>query len=129
MTTELTVLIFLSILALMLPFVYIPAYQKQVGLSGLIGNRENVAAPTGFAGRGKRVHANLIENLIPFAAVVLTAHAIGVSNKVTIGAALVFLAARLVHLLSYFAGVTVLRTIAHNVGLFATVAIAAALIL
>lgn len=128
MTTELIVLVTLSILGLLLPFIYMPAYQKQVGLAGILGNREEGIPPLGLAGRGKRAHANLIENLVPYAGIVLAAQAMGVSNTLTVVAALVFLAARLTHAASYLAGLTVVRTLAHNIGLVATLAMASQLI-
>lgn len=120
MTIEFYVLVVLVFVALLLPLIYSQAYSKQVGFAGITSNRDQVAEPAGFAGRGLRAHRNLLENLLPFAILVLIAAHLHLSNQFTVLAAEVFLAARLVHALSYLAGITVLRTIAYNVGLLAT---------
>ncbi|HEX2529743.1 MAG TPA: MAPEG family protein [Geminicoccus sp.] len=123
MTTELFTLVALAILALVMPAFYGSLRVKQVGSGPLLGNREGLPPPTGAAGRGLRAHQNLIENLVPYAIVILTAHVIGANNGVTAGAAIVFLIARLVHAGSYFAGITIIRTVAYAVGLIAIIAI------
>ena len=128
MTIELACLL---IIAIALPVASIVAagfYSSQVGLDGLAGNREDLPAPSGLAGRSRRAHFNLLENALPFAIVVLMAHLLGVSNAWTTAGAVVFVAARLVHFVSYAAGIRMLRTLAFYAGLFATVAIAAQLL-
>jgi uncharacterized MAPEG superfamily protein len=120
MNTELACLAASGVLCLALPLIYLPLYQKQVGTAGLSSNREGVADPTGAAGRGLRAHRNLIENLVPFAIAVLVAHVLGISNAMTAAGALVFLAARLVHAVSYFLGITGVRTLAYLAGLVGT---------
>ena len=127
MTHELFTLVALSLLALLLPVIYLFGYTQDVGVKAMLGNREGLPERTGLAARGTRAHANLIENLVPFAAVVLTAQVLGVSNAVTQTAAIVFLIARLVHLASYLAGITFIRTIAYYAGVFFIFAIASQL--
>jgi uncharacterized MAPEG superfamily protein len=127
MTIELTCLL---IVALALPVTTILAtgfYARQVGTAALVGNREHLPAHEGLAGRARRAHANLLENALPFAVVVLIAHQLGISNAWTSIGALVFVVARLVHFASYAAGITVVRTLAFYAGLFATFAMAAQL--
>jgi uncharacterized MAPEG superfamily protein len=123
MTIELLTLVALALLCLLLPAVYGPARSRQVGMAGLLGNRDDLPPPEGLAGRGLRAHQNLIENLVPYAAVVLTAQALDISNGMTRVGAVVFLVARLVHAASYLAGVTILRTLAYGVGVVATLLI------
>jgi len=123
MSIELLTVVICALLCLALPLFYSAIYARQVGFSTISGNRDSVPEPQGTAGRALRAHRNLIENLVPYAAVVLVAHAIGVSNSVTAGAAMVFLGARVVHALSYIAGIVGLRTVAWNVGVAATVVI------
>ena len=120
MNTELACLAASGVLCLALPLIYLPLYQKQVGTAGLSSNREGVADPTGAAGRGLRAHRNLIENLVPFAIAVLVAHVLGISNAMTAAGALVFLVARLIHAVSYFLGITGIRTLAYLAGLVGT---------
>lgn len=126
MTIELYALLAASVLCLLLPMIYGPLYARQVGGAGLAGNRENLPEPTGAAGRGLRAHRNLIENLVPFAAVVFVAYAFAVSTPATQWAATAFLAARIVHAASYIAGIKILRTLAYAVGVAATLVIAVA---
>ena len=121
MTAELFTLLALAVLCLLLPPIYNGARSRQVGLQGLLGNREGLPEPTGLAGRGLRAHQNLLENLLPYAIVVLSAHVLGVSNRMTVVCAWLFLAARLVHAASYLAGLTVVRTLSYGVGAVAIV--------
>lgn len=129
MSTELLTLLALAGLSLLLPFIYGTVYSAQVGVKQLTGNRDGIAEPEGAAGRGLRAHRNLTENLVPYAAVVLTAQAVGVSNTVTATAAIVFLVARVLHAAFYLLGIPVVRTAAYYTGVFATVVIAAQILL
>jgi uncharacterized MAPEG superfamily protein len=124
MSIELLTLLACAMLCLALPFIYSPLYARQVGLGALAGNREDAPAPTGMAGRALRAHRNLLENLVPYGAAVLSAHALGVSNSYTVAAAIVFLSARVLHAFSYIAGITGLRSLAWQVGVLATIVMA-----
>ena len=97
---------------------------RPLGLRTILGNRENVASPTGWVGRAERAHKNALENLLPYAIIAFALQAAGTSMALSQGAALVFLAARLVHGLSYLAGIQGIRTLAWNVGIIATFAVA-----
>lgn len=123
MTIELFALLASVLLCLVLPLVYSACYARQVGIARLAGNREDLPKARGAAGRGIRAHRNLLENLLPFAAVVLTAHLLAISNSMTALAAVVFLVARLVHAFCYIAGITIIRSLAYNFGLLATLVI------
>ncbi|ACI50677.1 conserved hypothetical protein [Gluconacetobacter diazotrophicus PA1 5] len=123
MTSELWALLWSTILCLVLPVLYSPLYSRQVGQAAMIGNRENILEPTGAAGRGLRAHRNLVENLLPFAIVVLIARAAGISNGMTVLGAWLFLGARVVHTTSYIAGIPGIRTLAWIVGAVGTVLI------
>ena len=123
MTLELLTLLATALLLLALALISGTLYGAQIGNPALMGNREGVAPASGVAGRAQRAHHNLLENALPFAIVVLTAHVLGVSTTITQIAALTFLGARLAHALAYIAGVEKLRTLAWFVGLSATVAI------
>ena len=123
MTPELFALVAVSLFALILPLIYLFAYTSDVGVKAMLGNRDGLPERTGIAARGTRAHANLIENLVPYAAVVLAAQAMGVSNDITQVAGIVFLIARLAHAGSYLAGILMIRTVAYYAGMFATFAI------
>lgn len=125
-TYELFILLLNALICLGLPWIYNYAYAKQPGVGGrrLMGNRDGLPERTGVAARGLRAHQNQLENLVPFAIIVLCAHLIGVSNRVTIICATLFLISRLSHAGFYLAGITRLpgvngvRSIAHFVSLF-----------
>jgi uncharacterized MAPEG superfamily protein len=82
----------------------------QVGLPALAGNREDVPALTGWAGRARRAHLNMLENLVLFAALVLVAHAANKTNEMTALGAQFFFWARLAYAVIYVAGIPWLRT-------------------
>src|SRR5581483_7426221 len=95
----LTILACSAVLCLALPVTYL-VVRAQVpgGLAWGFGNRERPLAVPAWAGRAQRAHANLVENLAPFAALVLAAHASGRANAATALAAV------------YIAGIPYLRT-------------------
>ena len=91
--------------------------QGQVGLPALAGNREDLPALTGWAGRARRAHLNMLENLLLFAIAVLVAHAAGRANATTALGAAMFFWARLAYAAIYVVGVPWLRTAAWAVAL------------
>ena len=128
MTTELWMLLASAVLMLAMPMIYGPAFIRALGPAKMVGNRDNMPAIEGWFVRAKRAHANLGENLVPFAAVVLVADAAAVQNWWTATAAVVFFLARLAHFGSYVAGVGLPRTVAYAAGLLATLVIAVAVV-
>src|SRR5207244_13370099 len=90
-TLELMLLVWSTALALIQMLVAVLAAMAQVGLLPLVGNRENLAAFEGWAGRAQRAHRNMLESLIIFAPLVLVAQFAGKTNAVTaLGAQLFF---------------------------------------
>lgn len=83
---------------------------SQVGLKALAGNREGFPALTGWAGRASRAHANMIDNLVLFAALVFIGVALGKSNQMTVLGAQLFFWGRFAYALLYVGGITWLRT-------------------
>jgi uncharacterized MAPEG superfamily protein len=86
------------------------------GLMTAMGNRESLRAFAPWAGRLRRAHANAVENLVVFAAILLVAHAVGGRGEITAAAAQIYFWARLVHVLAYAAGIVVVRTFAFVAG-------------
>ena len=82
----------------------------QVGLSPLVGNRENLPAFEGWAGRAQRAHRNMLESLIIFAALVLVAQFAGKTNVATALGAQLFFWGRLAYAPVYVIGIPWLRT-------------------
>ena len=112
MTTELTLLVCAIALAFIQVLVAVAGHTLQVGVPALAGNREGIAPPTGWAGRARRAHLNMIENLLLFAGLVLVAHAAGISTSMTVLGAQIFLWARLAYAIIYVVGIPWLRTAA-----------------
>ena len=90
------------------------------GLMGAMDNPKPDAAPqSAWAERQMRAHANAVENLVIFASLVLTAHALGISNGVTACAVVLYFWSRLAHYVIYTFGIPVLRTLSFAGGFVA----------
>ena len=117
MTADLQMLVWSAALALLQMVVASVGAQGQVGLPALAGNREDLPAITGWAGRARRAHANMLENLVVFAIVILVAHAAGKANATTALGAALFFWGRLAYAILYVAGIPWVRTAAWAVAL------------
>lgn len=117
LTTELRLLTYTAFICLVLWLPYVLAVIKVRGLSRAVGyptgGTEDLPA---WGQRSHRAHLNLVENLAPFAVLVLVAHALGVSNPATVLGAQLFFYARIAHFVFMFAGIPWLRTLAFAVG-------------
>ena len=116
MSTELTYLAWVTTLTALMWIPYILNMIMVRGLLDAVGYPEDPAALSPWAGRMKAAHANAIENLAVFAALVLIAQASGISNTATVVACQVYLWTRVVHYLSYTARIPWVRTVAFAVG-------------
>ena len=112
MSPDLKYLLFSTILCFVQVLIAATGANQQVGLPKLAGNRDDVPAYTGWAGRAKRAHLNMIENLVLFAALVLIAAVSGKANAITAMGAMIFFWGRLAYAVIYVAGIPWLRTLA-----------------
>jgi uncharacterized MAPEG superfamily protein len=111
MTTDLTMLIWTALLALLAPTVYLAGrMQTPGGMAWALGNREGPLRIPEWAARAERAHANLVENIGPFAILVLVAHVSGHANATTALGATIFFWSRVAHFAVYTAGVIGVRT-------------------
>lgn len=110
MSVELTMLVWAVVLTLVQAVISVQGAVNQVGLPLLAGNRDNVPTITGWGGRAKRAHANMTENLVLFAALVLVAHVAGKTNEMTALGAQIFFWARVAYAVVYIAGISWVRT-------------------
>src|SRR5438477_7760439 len=98
MTTELYYLLFTAILT---GFLWLPVVVGKVMARGPLKPSDYKVASTSplpaWVNRANRAHMNALENFAPFAAVVLIAHAAGVSNSTTAISAAVYFYARAAH--------------------------------
>lgn len=119
MKTELVLLAWSAALCAFLAVPYTVGLILERGLPALAGNRENFAPPTGWKGRSLRAHRNMVENLVPFAALVLVVVAMGRTSPTTALAAQLFFWSRLLHAVVYTAGIAWVRTLAYAGGVVA----------
>ncbi|HEX8624949.1 MAG TPA: MAPEG family protein [Allosphingosinicella sp.] len=113
MTTEITVLAWGCILALVHIFVAVRFKTRQYGTKWNVGARdEELPPPQPIVGRLARAQANFFETFPIFAAAALIVAIDGLSDGWTAIGAWLWLGARLVYLPLYAMGVPVVRTIA-----------------
>jgi uncharacterized MAPEG superfamily protein len=99
---------------------YILDRAKVRGLMACMANPSPGDKPQSpWAQRLMNAHKNAIENLVIFATLVLTLDALSHSTRSTMLACAVYFWARLVHVVVYTLGITVLRTLAFTVGFLA----------
>jgi uncharacterized MAPEG superfamily protein len=123
MTPELFYLVWSAALTVVLAVIAVAGAQLQVGLPRLAGNRENMPEITGWGGRAQRAHRNMLESLVLFAILVLTAKAAGISNGMTLLGAQLFFWGRVAHGVIYLIGIPWLRTAAWAVSIIGLILI------
>ena len=119
MKTELMYLVWVTTLTALMWIPYILDRLSVWGLLDTVGYPDNPKPQSPWARRMKAAHANAIENLVIFAALVLAAQAAGISNGATVMACVVYFWARVVHFLAYTFRLPWVRTIAFTVGFLA----------
>ncbi|MGE0420683.1 MAG: MAPEG family protein [Reyranellaceae bacterium] len=115
MTSELMMLALSGALCLVLALPYTMGLVLKLGLPVMAGNRESFPAVEGWIGRARRAHLNLVENLVPFAALVLAAAALSKLGPLTALGAQLFFWGRVAHAVAYIAGIAYARTAAYLV--------------
>jgi uncharacterized MAPEG superfamily protein len=118
LTTELRLLTYTALVSLVVWIPYILSEIKVRGLTRAVGYPSGVVDDLpAWAQRGHRAHMNLVENLAPFAVLVLVAHAIGVSNAATVLGAQLFFWGRIAQTVVMYAGLRWLRTVSFVVAM------------
>ena len=127
MTTE---LFYLLLTAILTGVLWIPVVIGYVSSRGPLKPSDYKIAPTAvlphWVNRANRAHINAVENLAPFATVVLVAHAVGVSTAMTGIAAAVYFYARVAHAVLHISGFSLFmaRTVMFTIAWLAFVAFA-----
>lgn len=105
----------LGITALMTALIWAPYILNRFVEMGLVGAIVDVDADTtpksAWAKRLMKAHANAIENLVVFSALVVAVELSAMNSKLTALAAMLYFFARLLHVFVYALGVPVLRTV------------------
>jgi len=112
MSVDIQMLIAATVLCVLLALPYTMGFIFTRGLFVVAGNREDFPSGKGWIGRSHRAHVNMVENLVPFAALVLAAQVSNQADAWTALGAQVFLYSRIVHAVVYILGVPWLRTLA-----------------
>jgi uncharacterized MAPEG superfamily protein len=123
MSIELKLLVWTVALAFLQMLIAVAGATLEFGLPRLAGNREPTPEATGWAGRARRAHLNMIENLVLFAALVLIAVAAQRTNSVTATGAQIFFWGRVAYAAIYLAGIPWLRTAAWGVSVIGLIMI------
>ena len=84
MTIDLWMLVWSALLCLAMPYVaLVGVTQAPNGVAWAFANRDTTIELPPWTARVRRAHANLIENLVPFAILVLAAHVSGHASAAT----------------------------------------------
>ena len=119
MKPELTYLALVSALTGLMWIPYVLDRLAAWGISDTVGYPESPKPQAPWARRMKAAHANAVENLVVFAALVLAASIAGISNGATAFAAALYFWSRLVHVFAYTFAVPWVRTLAFAGGFVA----------
>ncbi len=122
-----TELLYLTFVAAFTGLLWVPYILDRVAVRGVIdavGYPENPKPQSAWAQRLMKAHANAVENLVVFAALVLVAHAVGITNATIACASIVYFWARVVHTVACTFRVPWVRTLAFTVGFFSQAVIA-----
>jgi uncharacterized MAPEG superfamily protein len=112
MKVEILYLVCVTLLTALLWVPYVLDRFVKWGIPDTVGYPPNPKPQSPWAQRLMAAHANAVENLVVFAALVLAAQAAGVSNETTVMAAKLYFWARVVHALAYTFKVPWVRTLA-----------------
>lgn len=123
MTADLEMLAWVAAITILMWVPYIVAHILNVGLLPALTYQADDTPLPRWAERAKRAHRNAIENLAPFAVLVIAAHLTGAANEATAVAAVVYFWARLLHYFLYTAGVPFGRTVTFAISWLAMLCI------
>src|SRR5690242_10326652 len=100
-----TELFWLTLTVALTGLFWVPYILDRIVVRGLVGAmanpRADAAPQSAWADRLMAAHGNAVENLVVFATLVLTAHALGIANPTTAFACALYFWARLVHAVVY----------------------------
>lgn len=127
MTIELK---WLALSAIFTTLMWLPYILNLIAVRGIMdamGYPQNPQPMAAWAQRLKFAHYNAIENLVPFAVLVLIAHVSNIHSPLTAVACIVYFWARLVYTIIYTAGISVARTLVFAISWLCILAMAAAI--
>ena len=128
MKPEMTSLVLVSTFTGLL---WVPYMLNRIAVRGIVstvGYPVNPPPLSPWAERLRAAHANAVENLAVFAALILAAQVLNISTPVTVLAGTLYLWSRVAHAVVYTLGVPWLRTVAFTGGFIAQMLVAAQLL-
>jgi uncharacterized MAPEG superfamily protein len=124
MSIEITMLVCSAVLSLLFPVTYlIGRMQTPGGMEWALGNRDQPLEVPPWVSRAERAHRNLVENLVPFAILVLSAYVGGKLGWLSGLGSVLFFLGRVAHAAVYMAGITMVRTAVFFVAMLGEVLI------
>lgn len=112
MTTELTLLAWTLVLAVVQILLPAQLRNRETGTAYNTGPRDDPGPPVGvLTGRMRRAQQNLYETLPLFAIAILIAHAAGREGPLTLWGAWIYLVARVIYVPLYAGGIPYLRSL------------------
>ena len=113
MSVDIQMLIWTAILCVLQAFPYTLAMIARLGpIRAMSYPQPGEDSLPEWGRRAKRCHLNLVENLVPFAILVLAAHALGAANETTALGATIFFWARIVMIAGHTFAIPFVRTLA-----------------
>ena len=122
-----TELLYLTLAAALTGVMWVPYILDRIAVRGImdaVGYAESPKPQSAWARRLMKAHANAVENLVVFAALVLVANALGITGEAIGTAAMVYFWARLLHAVAYTLAIPWVRTLAFAAGFLAQACIA-----
>lgn len=130
MTSELNILGWTLVLALVQILITALLRDQETGIAYSMGARDGAAPPPRpVTARLQRAQANLFETLPLFAAAVLVAHVAGREGSLSLWGCWLYLGGRIAYLPLYAAGVPVLRSLVWMVSMAGLAMVLAAILL
>lgn len=120
LTIELNMLLWASVLYFFHILVAAVGADASNGLAWAFGNHETQPELPEWVNRARRAQANMAENLLLFACLILIAHASGNAGYWSALGAQLFLVSRIAFWFLYLAGVKVIRTLVFLCGVVGT---------
>ena len=116
MTTDLEMLVWITGLTALMWIPYILFHVLNNGMVEALTYRADANPLPDWAARAKKAHYNAIENLIPFAVLVIVAHLTTAANDATAAACITYFWARLAHYVFYISNIPFTRTLTFTIG-------------
>jgi len=112
MSVDMQMLVWVAVLSVLLAFPYTLALIAKVGPVRAMSYPQPLDVElAAWAQRSHRAHMNFVENIAPFAILVLVAQVMGVANETTALGATIFFWARVVQALAHTLAIPFVRTL------------------